>query len=316
MIMARKFRGKIAFLLIFCLIVFIPFKQSIRNVSSQANLVEEEDQFIIYAGNEYNVIVPKEKGPEMIFNAENFGEITLRINYISEYTSPTQYLNSLNHLSGKGYSLDKLNWDSIGSSDINKTCVNLTRTHLDKNTTLDFSLSVFNQNRTIRDFDVLALSNTYLEFQVHNWSYTPETRGLALNLQSYMEQNDDYLRLGPFVDIATEEYAARILLDSYYFELRLKSEIVMIKSTGEEIRYTVFFFAQYNVAEKVSEPADFWISVPYVSDVNQIIFSFICSIGIGQTNQSSIASFGLFVFGISSIVVIIRSFNRRRREYK
>ncbi len=313
--MVSKLRGKIAFLLIFCLIVFSPFKQSIRNVSSQANLVEEEDQFIIYAGNEYNVIVPKERGPKMIFNAENFGEITLKINYISEYTSPTQYLNSLNHLSGKGYSLDKLNWDSIGSSDMNKTCVNLTRTHLDKNTTLDFSLSVFSQNRTIRDIDVLALSNTYLEFQVHNWSYTPETRGLALNLQSYMEQNEDYLRQGPFVDIATKEYGARILLDSYYFELRLKSEIVMIKSTGEEIKYTVFFFAQYNVAEEVSEPADFWISVPYVSDVNQIIFSFICSIGISQTNQSSIASFGLFVFGISSIVVIIRSFNRRR-EYK
>lgn len=314
--MARKFRGKIAFLLIFCLIVFSPFKQSIRNVSSQANLVEEEDQFIIYAGNEYNVVVPKEKGPEMIFDSKNFGKITLKINYISEYTSPTQYLNSLNHLSGKGYSLDKLTWDSIGSSDMNKTCVNLTRTHLDKNTTLDFSLSVFNQNRTIRDIDVQALSNAFLEFQVHNWSYTPESRGLALNLQAYMEQNEDYLRLGPFVDIVMDEYAARILLDNYYFEVRLKTEIVMIKSTGEEIKYTVFFFAQYNLAEEVSEPADFWISVPYVSDVNQIIFSFICSIGIGQTNQSSLASYGLFVFGISSIVVIIRFFGRRRREYK
>ncbi|MCK5182734.1 MAG: hypothetical protein KAQ95_00420, partial [Candidatus Heimdallarchaeota archaeon] len=107
---------------------------------------------------------------------------------------------------------------------------------------------------------------------------------------------------------------ARILLNNYRFEVRLKSEIAMIKTTGEEIRYTVFFFAHYNVAEKVSEPADFWISVPYVSDVNQIIFSFICSIGIDQTSQSSIASFGLFVFGISSIVVIIRVFSRRRRK--
>jgi len=313
--MAKNFRDKIAFLLIFCLIVFSSFKQSTRNVSSQANLVEEEDRFIIYAGNEYNVVVPKDIGPEMIFDAENFGEITLKINYISEYTSPTQYLNSLNHLSGKGYSLDKLTWNSIGSSDINKTCVNLTRTHLDKNTTLDFSLSVFNQNQTIRDTDVKALYNAYLEFQVHNWSYTPETRGLALNLQTYMEQNEDYLRLGPFVDIATKEYAARILLNSFKFEVRLKSEIVMIKTTGEEIRYTVFFFAQYNVAEKVSEPADFWISVPYVADVNQIIFSFICSIGIEQTNLGSLSSFGLFAFGITSIVIIIRSFGRRRRKY-
>ena len=314
--MVKTFRDKIAFLLIFCLIAFSSFKQSTRDVSSQANLVEEEDQFIIYAGNEYNVVVPKDAGPEMIFDAENLGKITLKIDYISEYTSPTQYLNSLNHLSGKGYSLDKLVWNSIGSSDINKTCVNLTRTHLDKNTTLDFSLCVFNQNQTIRDTDVKAISNTYLEFQVHNWSYTPESRGLALNLQAYMEQNEDYLRLGPFVDIATEEYAARILLNNYKFEVRLKSEIVMIKTTGEEIRYAVFFFAQYNVAEKVSEPADFWISVPYVTDVNQIIFSFVCSIGIDQTSQSSIASFGLFVFSISSIVVIIRVFSRRRRKYK
>lgn len=313
--MVKKFREKIAFLLIFCLIVFSPFKQSLRNVSSLANLVEEEDRYIIYAGNEYNVVVPKEKGPEMIFEAENFGKITLKIDYISEYTSPTQYLNSLNHLSGKGYSLDKLSWNSIGSSDINKTSVNLTRTHLDKNTTLNFSLNVFNQNQTIRDIDVKAVSNTYLELQVHNWSHTPESRGLALNLLAYMENNEDFQRLGPFVDIATEQYAARILLNNYEFEIRLNSEITMIKSTGEEIKYTVFFFAQYNVAEKVSEPADFWISVPYVSDINQIIFSFICSIGIGQTNQSSISSFGLFVFGISSIVVIIRFFVRKRRKY-
>ena len=313
--MVKKFREKIAFLLIFCLIVFSPFKQSLRNVSSLANLVEEEDRYIIYAGNEYKVVVPKEKGPEMIFEAENFGEITLKIDYISEYTSPTQYLNSLNHLSGKGYSLDKLSWNSIGSSDINKTSVNLTRTHLDKNTTLNFSLNVFNQDQTIRDIDVKAVSNTYLELQVHNWSHTPESRGLALNLLAYMENNEDFQRLGPFVDIATEQYAARILLNNYEFEIRLNSEITMIKSTGEEIKYTVFFFAQYNVAEKVSEPADFWISVPYVSDINQIIFSFICSIGIGQTNQSSISSFGLFVFGISSIVVIIRFFVRKRRKY-
>ena len=313
--MVKKFREKIAFLLIFCLIVFSPFKQSLRNVSSLANLVEEENRYIIYAGNEYKVVVPKEKGPEMIFEAENFGEITLKIDYISEYTSPTQYLNSLNHLSGKGYSLDKLSWNSIGSSDINKTSVNLTRTHLDKNTTLNFSLNVFNQNQTIRDIDVKAVSNTYLELQVHNWSHTPESRGLALNLLAYMENNEDFQRLGPFVDIATEQYAARILLNNYEFEIRLNSEITMIKSTGEEIKYTVFFFAQYNVAEKVSEPADFWISVPYVSDINQIIFSFICSIGIGQTNQSSISSFGLFVFGISSIVVIIRFFVRKRRKY-
>ncbi len=313
--MVKKFREKIAFLLIFCLIVFSPFKQSLRNVSSLANLVEEEDRYIIYAGNEYKIVVPKEKGPEMIFEAENFGEITLKIDYISEYTSPTQYLNSLNHLSGKGYSLDKLSWNSIGSSDINKTSVNLTRTHLDKNTTLNFSLNVFNQDQTIRDIDVKAVSNTYLELQVHNWSHTPESRGLALNLLAYMENNEDFQRLGPFVDIATEQYAARILLNNYEFEIRLNSEITMIKSTGEEIKYTVFFFAQYNVAEKVSEPADFWISVPYVSDINQIIFSFICSIGIGQTNQSSISSFGLFVFGISSIVVIIRFFVRKRRKY-
>lgn len=313
--MVKKFREKIVFLLIFCLIVFSPFKQSLRNVSSLANLVEEEDRYIIYAGNEYKVVVPKEKGPEMIFEAENFGEITLKIDYISEYTSPTQYLNSLNHLSGKGYSLDKLLWNSIGSSDINKTSVNLTRTHLDKNTTLNFSLNVFNQNQTIRDIDVKAVSNTYLELQVHNWSHTPESRGLALNLLAYMENNENFQRLGPFVDIATEQYAARILLNNYEFEIRLNSEITMIKSTGEEIKYTVFFFAQYNVAEKVSEPADFWISVPYVSDINQIIFSFICSIGIGQTNQSSISSFGLFVFGISSIVVIIRFFVRKRRKY-
>ncbi len=312
--MVNNFRDKIAFLLIFCLIVFSPYKQSTRNVSSQANLVEEEDRFIIYAGNEYNIVVPKGNGPEMIFEAENFGEIMLKIDYISEYTSSTQYLNSLNHLSGKGYSLDKLIWSSIGSSDINKTYVNLTRTHLDENTTLDFSLNVFNQNQTIRDLDVKALSNTYMELQVHNWSYTPESRGLALNILTYMQENEDYLRLGPFADITRDEYAARILLNDYKFEVRLKSEIVMIKSTGEEIKYTVFFFAQYSVAEEVSEPADFWISVPYITDVNQIIFSFVCSIGIDLTNQNSISSFGLFVFGILSIFVIIRFFIRKRRK--
>ena len=48
--------------------------------------MEEEDQFIIYAGNEYNVVVPKDTGPEMTFDAENFGKITLKIDYISEYT--------------------------------------------------------------------------------------------------------------------------------------------------------------------------------------------------------------------------------------
>ncbi|MBK5113374.1 MAG: hypothetical protein KGD59_11980 [Candidatus Heimdallarchaeota archaeon] len=313
--MTKKIRDKITFLFIFCLIVLSSYKQSTMNVSSQANLVEEEDRYIIYAGNEYTAVIPKDTGPEMIFETENFGEVTLKFDYISEYTSPTQYLNSLNHLSGKGYSLENLNWDSIGSSDINKTYVNLTRTHLDKNTTLDFSLNVFHQNQTIRDVEVKGLTNSYLEFKVNNWSYSPEARGIALNLQAYMEDNENYQRLGPFVDIETEEYAAKILLDNYEFEVRLKSEIVMIKTTGEEIKYTVFFFAHYNVAEKISEPADFWISVPFVSGVNQIIFSFICSIGINQTSPISASSFVSFICGLTAVVVIIRFFVKKRRKF-
>ncbi|NHJ31976.1 MAG: hypothetical protein FK732_03850, partial [Asgard group archaeon] len=244
--MVKEFRHKIVILLIFCLILSSPLKQLPRNVVSQANLVEEEDQYIIYAGNEYNVNIPKDSGPKMLFGTDNFGDVTLKINYLSEYISPTQYLNSLNHLSGKSYSLDKLAWDSIGSSDMNKTCVNLTRTHLDKNTTIDFTLNVFHQNRTIRDFEVKAISNPYLEMLVHNWSFTPGVTGLALNVQAYMEEDENYLRYGPGVDIKTHEYAAKILYFDYEFEVRLKSEIIMKKSTGEEISYTSMFFANYN----------------------------------------------------------------------
>jgi hypothetical protein len=310
--MLKEIRNIVGFLIVFFLILLSPFRINPNTVSAQANLVEEENQYIIYAGNEYTAIIPKNKGPEMSFSAQNFGDVILKINYISEYTSPTQYLNSLNHLSGKGYSLDKLIWDSIGFSDMNKTSVNLSRTFLDKNTTLDFSFNIFNQNHTINDLYVEAISNPYLELNVHNWSYTPGSRGLALNLQAFIEDNNDYLRLGPFVDIINDDYAAQVSLDNYKFEVRLNSEITMIKLSGEEVVYTTMFFANYAVAQPVNEPADFWISIPQITDVNQIIFSFVCSIGMEQTSPVTNGSYGLFIFGLTSIAVLIRFFSKKR----
>ncbi len=310
--MAEEIKRFVGFSFIFLLFIVCP-QNIFPKTTAQANLVEEENRYIVYAGNEYTTVIPKNKGPQMIFSTEDFGDVTLKINYISEYTSPTQYLNSLNHLSGKGYSLEKLEWETIGSSDINKTCVNLTRSYLDRNTSLDFSFNVFHTNQTIRNLYVDSISNPYLELIVYNWSYTPNTRGLAINLQAYIEGNEDYLRQGPFVDILNDEYAARILLDTYVFEVRLKSEITLIKLTGEELTYTTMFFANYNIAQLVNDPADFWISIPQITDVNQVIFSFICSIGKEQTNLSKIGSYMIFVFGLTAIIILFRISVRKRR---
>jgi len=313
--MVKEIRNIIGFLFIFLLFVVSPYN-IITNTSAQANLVEEENRYIIYGGNEYTTIIPKSKGPEMIFSTENFGDVTFKINYVSEFTSPTQYLNSLNHLSGKGYSLAKLEWESIGFSDINKTSVNFTRLFLDKNTSLDFSFNVFHTNKTIRDLYIDAISNPFLELCINNWSYTPESRGLAINLLAYIENNDNYLRKGPFVDIINDEYGAKILLENYEFEVRLKSEVTLVKLSGEEIVYTTMFFANYNVAQLVNEPADFWISIPQVADVNQIIFSFICSIGKEETSLGSAGTFGTFVIALTGIIVVIRVSIKKRRKWK
>ena len=301
----------ISILLVFTSIFLAPLQ-----IKAQANLVEESDRFLIYSGNYFELIIPKDKGPGAIFDINGFGKLSFDINYISEYQSTSVFMNSLNNLFGKGYSLDNVDWTTVGSSETSKTYVNFTRSYLDSNTTISASFNIFNQPKNISEYEIPALSQAFVELRIKDWEYSPEAKGIAINLITLQEESDDYTRFGPYLEIDTMTYVAKIISNSgCEFFIKFKPYLTIITYSGIEEQYENMFFANYNVAAYESKPADFWISIPMRPDVKEIIFSFLCYYTLAQTSDTAIAtviSFSLAFITTTIIVNVIRT--KRRKE--
>lgn len=284
-------------------------------VHSLANLVEETDFYKIYSGNYFNLIIPKYTGPEMNFEVEDWGTVKFKFNYLSEYDSPTIYLNSLNYLAGKGYSFDHLDWDMYGLSESERTYVNLTREKLDRNTKIQFSAVVFSTNVTIEDFSITALQTTYIEMKLSNWTYSPEMNGFALNVLSYMVDENNYLRLGPYSLIEEQQFAARIWYKQFSFEFRFPKLLTIITQSDEEEVVFINSFESYNPAEEENEPVDCWISIPKRLDMKYLVLRFVCNFETQVTHSTSFLSNSLTIISLFLIVIPIKIYKKKRRQY-
>lgn len=302
-------------LIIFFIISIFAFSQTysfVEKVLGQTNLIEEDDEFTIFAGNIYDLVIPKNQGPSVFFNFDSFGQIKLKFNYISEYESSSVFMNSLNNLFGKGYSLEHIDWDILGTSDAYKSSVNFSKINLNRNASLDLSLTIFNQNSTVNSYNVEALRQAFIELNLTNWDFTEGSRGFALNIQTLLVDSEDYVRLGPYMDFDSGYYFVKIISGDYIFMIKFKPQVIVKTQYGVEEFYESMFFANYNIAAQETEPADFWISVPYRNDITQIIFSFLCFYEI-TTKHGGFDWFSLSLITLSAICTII-IFKKMRKE--
>ncbi|NHJ46231.1 MAG: hypothetical protein FK733_00450 [Asgard group archaeon] len=289
----------------------------VTQVHCQASLVEDEDQFRIYAGTNFDIVVPKNTGPEIKFDVNDWGIVKLKLNYISEYESPTSYLSSLSQLTGKGYAFDNINWYRYGLSEASRTYVNGSRTQLDRNASIDFSVVIFNDNTTIEEFSITALQTTYLEMRISNWSYTEDVEGLALNIQSFMEGDTaEYKRLGPYVDSENTELSAfKIWHETTNFIFHFQKLIKIIMEDNSEELVLSNSFQTYNPSVTDNKPVDFWISIPYIENVKQIIFRFVCNFGVQEhtTTSLSLSFYWVITFFVLLNIPFIFLIKKRRR---
>ncbi len=309
-------RPRISRYLIFLFITSILFFSQtfsyVEKVLGQTNLIEEDEKFTIFAGNLYDLVIPKKQGPSAFFNFDSFGQIKLKFNYISEYESSNVFMNSINNLYGKGYSLEHIDWDILGTSDAYKSSVNFSKANLDRNASLHLSFTVFNQNSTVNFYDIESLSQSFIELNLTNWDFSPGSRGIALNIQTQLMDSKDYVRLGPYMDFENGYYLVKIISGEYIFKIKFTPQIIIKTQSGVEEFYESMFFANYNIGALESKPADFWISVPYRTGISQIIFSFLCFYEI-TTNQGGFDWFNLSLIILSTICTII-IFRKRRKE--
>ncbi|MHA1461687.1 MAG: hypothetical protein ACTSQ0_01225 [Candidatus Heimdallarchaeota archaeon] len=284
----------------------------VDKVLGQTNLIEEDDKFTIFAGNLYELAIPKNQGPSAFFDFGSFGQIELKFNYISEYESSSVFMNSLNNLYGKGYSLEHIDWDMLGTSDAYKSSVNFSKANLDRNASLDLSLSIFNQNSTVNSYNIESLSQSFIEFNLTNWDFSAGSRGIAINIQTLLTDSDDYARLGPYMDFNSGYYFVKIIRGDCAFNIKFKPQVIIKTQSGVEEFYESMFFANYNIAAQETKPADFWISVPFRYDISQIIFSFLCFCEI-TTENGGFEWFSLSVIVLSAICTI-SIIKKRRKE--
>lgn len=280
----------------------------------QANIIEEEDHYKIYVGNYYDITVPKFTAPKAYLTLGRLGEIFLKFNYISEYLSPGVFMNSLNNLYGKGYDFNHLNWEMVGFSDIDKTCINYTKINLDRNASINLSMMIFNQNTTINNYEVCALSEIFVQINITNWFFSDLARGLALNIITGLEQSTNYFRRGPYTNFETSTNYVQILTNKYNFHIEFKTQILIITDSQQIETYETVVFANYNIGVNESEPADFWISVPKRLDISQMILSFKCYYDFeGETGTNDI-SFFIILVALSGFALITNVIYRKKER--
>ncbi|HUU77221.1 MAG TPA: hypothetical protein VMX55_02670 [candidate division Zixibacteria bacterium] len=286
------------------------------DVYSQTNLIEEEDHFKVFSGNFYDITIPKGRAPEAYIALSRISEIFLKFNYLSEYQSPGLYMNSLGNLFGKGYNFDYLDWDMVGISNTEKTCVNFTKSNLDRNSSLDLSLTIFNQNTTINNYDVTALKEIFIQVNLTNWMFSDLSRGLALNIFSSLSESEEFTRQGPYTDFPTSTNYVQIYTEKYDFIIKFKTEILIKNILGFYENYEIGIFANYNAVIEEPDPADFWISIPKRTDISQIILSFLCYNDFEETGNGNSASFLILFFSLSSFALVTKVILNKRKVRK
>jgi len=303
-------------LLGFLVLLFIlsPSFQTLTPVFAQVNLVEEEDFYKIYSGKYYNIIISKTKGPEISFQKENFGNLKLRFTYLSEYYSPSTYLSSLDYLTGKAYSLNYINWKTYGVSEPERAYVNMTRNYLDRNASLTFSVNALDSNRTINGYEIQPLETTYLELVLANWTFSSGTNGLAFRVLTFLDEPDYYERLGPFVDIEKDQYVVLILGANYAFEFRFNQFITIFTKDQTEEAYFSMFFVNYNIAIKEHAPADFWISIPFRTDIVKMLLTFLCKIYPIQTETTNGFTISAIIISFSLLIFTVKRIRKQKKQ--
>jgi hypothetical protein len=286
-------------------------------VKSQATLVENSNEFRVFVGSEFDLVVPKNVGPEVNYEVDDWGTVKLKFNYLSEYYSPTSYLSSLTQLIGKGYSFDYINWYRYGLSESARTYVNSTRANLDQGLGIDFSVVVFNENTTINNYEITRLKTTFVELKITNWTRSSYVNGLALNIISYMlDDNKNYLRLGPYVDLDNTDFNAFLLwYETTSFTFHFQKFITIITDEDETELINSNSFQTYNPAEERNSPVDFWISIPFLDNIEQIIFRFVCNFGTIATitPTSNFLRFYSIVATLFLTLIPIRIISNKRR---
>ena len=290
------------------------FFQLFTPVFGQVNLVEEEDLFRIYSGENYNIIIPKNKGPEISFEKTNFGELKLKFSYLSEYFSPSTYLSSMEHLTGKAYNLNYLLWEAFGVSEPTRAYVNMSRGALDHNASLTFSIVSLDTNKSINGYKITPLESTFLELTLTNWTFSAGTNGLAFRIVTFLEEPNYYERLGPFVDIENDQYVVQILGAQYIFELRFNQFLTILTDKQKEESYFSMFFVNYNIATKEHAPADFWVSIPSRGDIRKIILTFVCTIIPQQTASTNGFTMIAIIVSLATMLYSKKWLNQRRKR--
>ncbi|NHJ04706.1 MAG: hypothetical protein EAX90_07780 [Candidatus Heimdallarchaeota archaeon] len=310
--MGKTIRKKFSKLVLVIILFYSQLFSISYDIFGQANLIEEEDHFKVYSGNFYDITIPKGGAPEAYITLGRLGEILLKFSYLSEYQSSGLFINSISNLFGKGYNFDYLDWAMIGISDTDKTCVNFTKNNLDRNSSFDLSMTIFNQNTTINNYEVAALKEIFVQVNLTNWMFSDLARGIGLNVFSSLSESEDYTRQGPYTYFPTSTNYVRIFTDKYDFIIKFKTEILIKTITGEFENYEIGIFANYNAVIEETNPADFWISIPERSDISQIILSFICYYDFEDTENGNSVSFVVLFISLSSFALVTKViFNKR-----
>lgn len=308
--MKKRILFNIAIFSIIFLCLSLTFYSPFTTIS-QANLVEEQNYYKIFSGNFFELTILKSERPNVKFDINNIGSVNFDFNYISEYDSSSVFMNSLNNLHGKGYSFSYIDWDTLGYSDNNNTLVNFSRNNLDTNSTIQATYTIFNKETEIYDYTVNPFDQLFVELNVTNWQYTYGIRGIAINIITSFSSSQDYYRLGPYIDFNAESNYVKIITNENEFQVEFKPKIYIKTIDGKLEKYEAMIFANYNILAEEAEPADFWISVPYRSDIKQLIFTFVCSFKINNTENTAADSFSIIIFSFSLMLLVYRRFSKK-----
>jgi hypothetical protein len=283
------------------------------NIVAQTSLIEEDDYFLMYASNQYDIEISKSNELQNHFNIQGLGTIETSFIKISEYSSDGIFLTSLNDLNGKSYDLSKIDWSFQGIKDVNRICVNATRNKLANSANLINSVTIFNANTTINEYEIAGIIQTLQEFQINNWTFSEDNSGICINLQASL-LNEDYLRFGPYFNSKEKNYQAEILTENEnIFYITFQPEIEIITMDGEKITTEVHPFANYNVAEYTNKKLDFWLSIPITESYSSIIIRLVYSFNI-QSNETGL---GFVLMNIvCSIAITVLLINQKKRKRK
>lgn len=281
---------------------------------TQSNLVENPDGYTIFHGNfGYNLIIPKDEGSIVSFEKNDQKIIKMSLKYLSEYESSGFFMNSEENLDGKSYQLEFVDWSTEGLASPARISVNSSSYGLSENATINFSTNIYNLPTEIRGTVIDDLSPSYLEFIIENWKQTSDVSGLAINLLLEVSKISSYKRVGPYFDFEEEEYVLSFTFGSEEeFQLRFVPFVKVLTTDDTLVNVDSMVFADYNIAVEKTQPADFWISIPYIVDAKKIIIGFEANFPSSDTTQSSNISTPFLLISTFTMILFIIIIKKRK----